>query len=141
MATADVNHDGHVDFTEFCEFCPTNLLHLEREKHIRALQKESRGSTSDILKRVHNNTNITDSAYELENKLKRIFSAADIDKNGLLSPLEVHNVIRSLELELTDYQVAVLLSEVEMNEEGLMAYQPFIPICADLIQVYFMYIL
>ncbi|CAM9232845.1 unnamed protein product, partial [Ectocarpus fasciculatus] len=35
MSSADTDNSGGIDFDEFAEFCMTNLLHLEREKHIR----------------------------------------------------------------------------------------------------------
>ena len=113
---------------EFADFCSHNLVHLEREKHIRALQ-ESLKHTSKVRKSfIHEED-------DLENHLRRIFRIADTHCSGTLSHTEIQNLFRSLDIHLTPFELSVIFSETDTNHDGLINYEEFVPVCVDLLKV------
>jgi Ca2+-binding EF-hand superfamily protein len=174
MAIADENQNGFISFDEFCEFCYNNLLHLEREKHIRMLQKAIHGTvqettTTTTLGIPHTATatgyhttgrsgvggSISSSnesgegggggggggnhlplrdVQTLELHLRQIFQLADHDKNGYLNQEELESLFLSLNIQLTSFQLMTLLSECDTNNNGLVEYEEFIPICVDILE-------
>lgn len=129
MAIADYNNNGFISFDEFCEFCMNNLLHLEREKHIRMLQKAIHGTVEE-----HRTDNTIRDVQTLELHLRQIFQLADKDKNGCLNQDELESLFLSLDIQLTPFQLMVLISECDANNNGMVEYEEFIPICVDILE-------
>ena len=159
MAIADYNNNGFISFDEFCEFCLNNLLHLEREKHIRMLQKAINGTLEEEEKErgegkrrgggrggggrireaeagegaeVKERADGTEMEMEtfhdlkkLETHLRHIFQLADKDKNGYLNQEELEALFLSLDIQLSPYQLMVLMSECDTNNNGLVEYEEF----------------
>ena len=128
MSSADIDNNGTIDFDEFAEFCMTNLLHLEREKHIRLLQDAM--NSGDV------NNPDSDEGHRLESHLMNIFQLADNDNSGSLSYDELEIVFQSVNIHMSQFQLQVLLSEMDANNDGSVSYEEFIPACADLLQAY-----
>lgn len=126
MSSADTDNSGGIDFDEFAEFCMTNLLHLEREKHIRLLQDAMNGVGADA---------DSEETHRLESHLLNIFQLADHDNSGNLSYDELEVVFQSVNIHMSHFQLQVLLSEMDANNDGSVSYEEFIPPCADLLQV------
>lgn len=126
MSSADTDNSGGIDFDEFAEFCMTNLLHLEREKHIRLLQDAMNGGE----------TGDSEETHRLESHLLNIFQLADHDNSGNLSYDELEVVFQSVNIHMSQFQLQVLLSEMDVNNDGSVSYEEFIPAAADLLQAY-----
>ncbi len=126
MTAADTDGSGHVDLDEFTEFCTHNLMHLEREKHIRSLQNSMKKQSEEVANK---------SGEEREKKLRELFELADQDGSGFLNVEELEAVFKSLDVSLSAFQMQVLLSEADGNGDGVIAYEEFLPIAMDLIQV------
>lgn len=128
MSAADTDNSGGIDFEEFAEFCMTNLLHLEREKHIRLLQDAMNGG--------NDNDGDSEETHRLESHLLNIFQLADHDNSGNLSYEELEVVFQSVNIHMSQFQLQVLLSEMDANNDGSVSYEEFIPAAADLLQAY-----
>jgi hypothetical protein len=55
---------------------------------------------------------------------------------GYLPHKDLEDILRSLDLKMQDYHLHSILSEIEMNEDGLVSYKEFIPICVDLLMTF-----
>ena len=131
MAIADYNSNGLISFEEFSKFCIKNLLHLEREKHIRVLQKSIHGSVV-----TGENGNLTDRSSFFR-MLKLLFSEADSTGSGLVSYRQLQDIFIKLDKKLTQYQILFLISECNSNENGLVEYEKYIETCVDFLEVIF----
>ena len=126
MTAADTDGSGHVDMDEFTEFCTHNLMHLEREKHIRSLQASMKKQSKAVAEK---------SGEEAEARLRELFNIADADNSGFLSTEELSSVFQSLDMQLSTFQLQVLLSEADANGDGLICIDEFLPIAMDLLTV------
>lgn len=130
MSSADTDNSGGINFEEFAEFCMNNLLHLEREKHLRLLQEAMNQSSNG------------DAASEsletaaMEDHLRNIFKLADHDGSGSLSYEELEVVFQSVNIHMSPFQLQVLISEMDANNDGTVSYDEFVPALADLLQAY-----
>mmetsp|Transcript_4312 Transcript_4312/g.7341 ORF Transcript_4312/g.7341 Transcript_4312/m.7341 type:complete len:1416 (-) Transcript_4312:131-4378(-) len=131
MAIADNNGNGLISFDEFSKFCIKNLLHLEREKHIRVLQKSLHGTVIS-----GDNGKVTDRASFVR-MLKLLFSEADPEGCGLVSYRQLQDIFIKLDKKLSQYQILFLISECNANENGLVEYEKYIETCADFLEVIF----
>jgi Ca2+-binding EF-hand superfamily protein len=126
FASADIHHLGSLRFADFSEFFSHNLLSLERERHIRILHnaihsKDDRSaaeSTDDNLAHISS-----------------LFKIADVDKTGSLTRDEFVNVLKSLELNVSNLELDILLSEIDSNNNGLIDFDEFLPVCTELLKV------
>lgn len=71
---------------------------------------------------------------QLEGLLKDLFKEADTDQSGALSMKEFKEVIRLANLGLSDREVGRLLAEADVNQDGEIDYEEFVPIAVDLVQ-------
>mmetsp|Transcript_24560 Transcript_24560/g.36164 ORF Transcript_24560/g.36164 Transcript_24560/m.36164 type:complete len:1432 (-) Transcript_24560:98-4393(-) len=129
MAIADYNNNGAISFDEFCEFCMNNLLHLEREKHIRLLQRAIHGTVESTEKELDKSE-----IKSFEKHLKSIFTLADKDGSGSLEYPELEALFMSLDIHLSQFQLFILMSECDTNGDGYVDYEEFIPICVDILE-------
>lgn len=133
MASADVDHSGTVSFDEFVSFCTHNLLHLEKEKRLRHLQStegpRKANATPDMPK---GGNKVFDDMFQ--GHLLAVFAAADKDSNGVLDAEEIHGLLGSLDVNLTQFQLDVLISEMDSNDDNRITYMEFVPVCAELLQ-------
>lgn len=130
MALADDDNNGYINFEEFSGFCLTNLLHLEREKHIRILQRAIHG-------KLHHTDDSTSNAVEesLESHLTKVFELQDPEQTGFISYFDLEKIINSLNIKMTTFQRCVLISEIDNKEEQIL-YREIIPKIADILQAY-----
>jgi Ca2+-binding EF-hand superfamily protein len=50
----------------------------------------------------------------------KICAAADIDQSGVLSMDQLQIILQSLNIELSQFQLDVLISELDTNEDGII---------------------
>jgi Ca2+-binding EF-hand superfamily protein len=177
MATADTDGDGGVSFDEFAEFCTQNLMHLEREKLIRSLQKamdedakqkseeekkeqkqkdQSIEQTSeeekeekeaiDFLQRSPSmrgerpimtppNSRMTSwSKHRVEGHLKKLFDSIDVDHRGFITKEQLKRVLEAL--GLTPFQFDLMMADIDVNQDGVISFDEFLPVARDLIMTF-----
>ncbi|KAK3287067.1 hypothetical protein CYMTET_5407, partial [Cymbomonas tetramitiformis] len=130
MAEADEDDNGVIDFSEFVPLM-VNLVKMTKAKEmaqkLRAdAEAEAREKASVLL--LHGMPR-----DELEQTISNIFSEADKDGNGKLDRMEFKACLRSAELGLTRKEINVILSNVDLDSDGCISYNEFIPCCFDLL--------
>ena len=124
--------NGTIDFEEFATFCAHNLLHLEREKHIRALHNSIHKQATQLF----NKDTDVDDKQELADHLLQVFKMADEDGSGHLNHAEIESLFHSLDIRLSDFELNCVMAEADTNHDGLIEYTEFIPVCVELLQLY-----
>lgn len=128
MSNADLDSNGAISFEEFVEFCNINLAHLERENHIRQLQ--------EAMNRTDGTRDDAEDVMAMTEHLHHIFKLADADGSGALSYEELEVVFKSVNMHLSHFQLQVLMSEMDVNNDGSVSYDEFVPPLADLLLAY-----
>ena len=133
-ASADQDGSGTVDFVEFATFCSYNLLHLEREKHIRSLHNAIHSQAQEML---HNDGIVKkEKENELQGYLINLFKLADSNNSGMLNHDELESVLEAMDIHLTPFEITCVLQEVDMNHDGTIQYDEFVPLAVQLIEMY-----
>jgi Ca2+-binding EF-hand superfamily protein len=143
---ADSKKNGEISFDNFYEFMDTNLEELEKKKHMKLLEKQSHAhngkssnsksnsssnSSSDqgIVTKTKPNTN-----YEAS--LKSVLRLEDTDSTGMIDHIVFEKLLRNLHLDISDFQVEIIMSELSMSSSGQIDYHEFIPVCVSLLRTF-----
>lgn len=108
----DQDHDGNISYAEFAPLA-YDLLVSFTSLHLLELEMES---------------------DEVVEYLMDIFKAKDMDMLGVLHVDDIHEMLHQAQLGLTSMQIYVVLSEAEVNNDGMIAYPRFTPSAASLIR-------
>jgi Ca2+-binding EF-hand superfamily protein len=79
-------------------------------------------------------TQDTTGAKTLEERLVSIFDAADEESEGVLSHKEVAELLYATDLQLTDWDIKLLLTTAEEDSGGRIAYEPFVASAPDMVK-------
>jgi Ca2+-binding EF-hand superfamily protein len=134
MAAADVEQAGFLKFEDFVGFFTHNLLNLEREKHIRLLQtslhKNKHGQTSGKSKIS------TDPSNDLTQRLLALFRLSDPGQSGYIPFDDFEAILQNLSINTSKFLIDVLVSELHVNENGLVEYEKSLKTCTELFRIY-----
>jgi len=70
---------------------------------------------------------------ELESIIHGVFTKADADKSGLLDFQEFYHCLQDAHIGLTRREINFLLTQADFNEDSLISYKEFLPICFRLL--------
>lgn len=130
MAEADENESGCIEYHEFARaagdviqavLAKTTYDTLKAQREESAVEK----SRNFLL---HNL-----SPDQLEKVLGDMFSRADADGSGTLSRGEFTKALKESGLGLTRKEINILLHEVDEDEDGMVTYHEFLPLCFNLL--------
>jgi len=126
VAQCDENGDGVIEYREFLPLMTKILLALQARDAVAeeraADEDEAREAADEMLA-------FGVSQADLETTMRRAFADADADGNGVLSEGEFKQCLQDAALGLTKQQINVLMSETDLNGDGNVCYEEFVPIC------------
>ena len=126
MAQCDENGDGVIEYREFLPLMTEILLALQAREAVAeeraANEDEAREAADEMLA-------FGVSQANLETTMRRAFADADADGNGVLSEGEFKQCLQDAALGLTKQQINVLMSETDLDGDGNVCYEEFVPIC------------
>jgi len=131
MAHLDTDGNGKISFSEFVPVALQILKEITRENldekavAAAALDQEALEKAQQLL------DNMTDE--QLQQALKEIFFSADADSNGTLDIDEFRKCLQDTDLGLTDELIDYLVVSVDTDEDGLVSYSEFAPLCYELL--------
>lgn len=138
MAAADTEQHGYLKFEEFVGFFTHNLLNLEREKRLRLLQssmqKEAAGHCKTIPNSACANAHV-EQEQDLITRLTHLFELYDKDKSGFIRFEDFDHILRNFSLHSSRFLMELMISELQVNEDGLVEYHKSLRLCADLLKV------
>ena len=70
---------------------------------------------------------------QLESLMMDLFKQHDADGNGVLDRKEFKACLKSADLGLTKKEINMLLSEADENEDGVVTYEEFTPMCFQIL--------
>ena len=73
------------------------------------------------------------SREQLEQMMANVFRAADSDGSGYLDRSEFRNCLKSAELGLTKKDINMLMAEVDIDGDGKITYDEFVPLCFNVL--------
>jgi len=126
--------NGGVSYQDFKNFFVKNITEMEKIKHMRILQS-----------RLHRNYENEDAQAlvelsvqrkDLMSHLQTLFENLDFANTGFIEHHELEEIIKGLEIDLTQFEHDILFSEVETDAHGFVDYHSFLPVCADLMQAF-----
>ncbi|KAJ1385975.1 hypothetical protein B484DRAFT_12318 [Ochromonadaceae sp. CCMP2298] len=133
MASADTGHTGVLKFENFVGFFTRNLLSLEREKHIRLLQTSinaQKAVTTEVVAAV-----TTQEQSDFIEHLTTVFNLYDKDNTGYIHFTDFESVLVKFSLQSSKYLVDVMLTELQVKEDGMVNCKEAILQCNELLQV------
>jgi len=126
LAEADENEDDVIQYKEFLPVMVDILQGIKAKEQARSMMSKVedlvRNEVEDML--LHGLTK-----PELEALMLRVFRKADADKSGMLSRREFKDCLMAAELGLTRKDINLLLFSVDVNGDGMVSYNEFIPVC------------
>lgn len=125
--------NGGVSFEDFKEFFTKNIVEMERVKHKRILQSRLH-QTKDG--NPQSQAELQEQRKELMEHLQSLFESLDTSGTGFLEIHELEDVVKSLDIDLTPFQLDTIFSEVETDGHGFVDFHNFLPVCADLLQAF-----
>jgi Ca2+-binding EF-hand superfamily protein len=130
MAEADENDDGVIEYAEFAPVAVdvVNSIYAKQdyEAEQEARKEDAIADAREFL--LHGMPR-----EELEAMLGDVFQKADADGNGWLSRKEFTTCIKEADLGFTRKEINVLMSEVDMDDDGKISYDEFVPLCFTLL--------
>ena len=69
----------------------------------------------------------------LDDELKKMFVAADVNGSGSLDRAEFFAVFQSLNFGLTKKEIKSLMVQIDKNEDGTISYDDFAPVALNII--------
>ncbi|KAL1504356.1 hypothetical protein AB1Y20_010762 [Prymnesium parvum] len=130
MAEADVNNDGEITYAEFVPLAVDLVMALyarvEKDEEMDNEEREAHSAAQDFM--LHGM-----GKDELESVMREVFLKADADGSGALSMTEFHKCIREADLGLTRKEINRLMQEVDVDRDGIVTYDEFVPLCFDML--------
>lgn len=129
-ALADTNDDGFVDYHEYVPLA-TELLQMiyAKMKHEAATAARASRAADASANFLLNGMNRDD----LEATIHQLFTDADLDKSGYLDRKEFLKALRESDLGLTKKQIRMLFDEADVNGDGKIQYNAFVPLAFSLL--------
>ena len=120
-----------ITFEDAVIFLRENIRGMERKKQGRILAASLHGDVSSL--------EMKEAKVEMEKRLSKLFILGDEDKTGFLTSEEMYRLLSGLELDITEVELDMILAEADRmdgDEDGLIDYKLFLPICVDLLLTY-----
>jgi len=126
MVEADENDDGHIDYNEFIPVA----VQVVQAIYNRASALADREARMDIAEQRAENVLLHGMTQdEVESMLETLFRAADTDSSGKLSRKEFRECLRHTDLGLTRKEINAIMAEIDADQDGLVSYDEFKPLC------------
>lgn len=130
MAEADENEDGLIEYEEFLPLAVDVVEAIwAREDY----ELENNLRKEDALEDAREFLLHGMPREELEAMLGDVFIKADEDENGWLNRKEFVQCIKEADLGFTRKEINVLLTEVDVDQDGKISYEEFVPLCFTLL--------
>ncbi|GAX81847.1 hypothetical protein CEUSTIGMA_g9275.t1 [Chlamydomonas eustigma] len=126
LAEADENEDNVIEYKEFLPVMIDILQGLKATGQAQDMMGRAdelvRGAVEDML--VHGM-----SKQELEALMRKVFIKADADQSGSLDRKEFRDALKAAKLGLTRRDINLIMSSADTDQDGLISYEEFIPVC------------
>jgi Ca2+-binding EF-hand superfamily protein len=119
MRKADTNHDGVIQYDEFC----VAIKQLQKGGFSAASTPPAMPALSDV------------PAEQLENYLQRLFKIGDKNNDGVLDGVELRNLLQKSGFNLDVQTIADIMVAVDVNKDGVIQYDEFCEAIKGLIQM------
>ncbi|GHP04881.1 hypothetical protein PPROV_000363300 [Pycnococcus provasolii] len=130
MAECDENDDGVIEYREFVPLMVGLVQAMKAKEDAEAAkeeeEEEARAEAEEYLLRGM-------SREQLEQMMANVFRAADSDGSGYLDRSEFRNCLKSAELGLTKKDINMLMAEVDIDGDGKITYDEFVPLCFNVL--------
>ena len=130
MMEADMDDNGEISYEEFIplavELVHTMYAKMEAEQQAAQTEEEAREEAKHFL--LHGLTK-----EEVEAIMADIFRKADADGSGALSVTEFHKCCKDADIGLTRKEVNALMAMCDVDGDGQITYDEFVPLCFDML--------
>jgi len=133
MAEADENEDGQIGYAEFLPVAVDVVSAIYAKQDFEAEAAERADEKEDALEEAKEYLLHGMPREELQAALRDVFQQSDSDGNGWLSRKEFVSCIKDADLGFTKKEINVLLSEVDVDGDGKVTYEEFVPLCFTLL--------
>jgi Ca2+-binding EF-hand superfamily protein len=124
---------GEISFQAAVDFLRENIRGMERKKQNRQLAKTLH-TTNNFLNMAEEQ--IKEKEEELTSKLTKLFALSDEANTGFFTTTEMHHILSSLDLGMTEVELGMIVSEADRmdgDEDGLIEHALFLPKCVELL--------
>ena len=130
LAEVDMDNNGLVEYKEFVPLLHSLITSVKaknkaREKRAEMIRKTREEARIEFVKGM--------TTEELHDTIKRVFNESDLDGNGTLDPKECRAALKSADLNLSKKEINLLLTQSDLNNDGVVEYDEFVPVCFDIL--------
>ncbi|KXZ53746.1 hypothetical protein GPECTOR_6g663 [Gonium pectorale] len=126
LAEADENDDDVIQYKEFLPIMVDILQSIKAKEQAKAMMH---GVETMVRSEVETMLLHGLPQDELEALMLKVFKKADADGSGQLNRHEFKEALKAAELGLTRKDINLILSHIDVDKDGLVSYEEFIPVC------------
>lgn len=130
----DINQNGHISKEELKEVL-SQFLQNPTDEEISDIIKEYDFKDNGVVEfdeftQLMNCTNLSPNLDNqlVNSDLHAAFNAFDIDKSGFINKSELKDAMKKLGESLTDEEIEILCSEIDINKDGRICFDEFMQI-------------
>ncbi|GIL84899.1 hypothetical protein Vretimale_9723 [Volvox reticuliferus] len=126
LAEADENDDDVIQYKEFLPIMVDILQSIKAKEQAKAMMH---GVETMVRTEVETMLLHGLPQEELQALMLKVFKKADADGSGQLNRHEFKEALKAAELGLTRKDINLILSHIDIDKDGLVSYEEFIPVC------------
>jgi len=130
ISEADVDGDGKVDYHEFVPIFHELVGAIKSKMEARELHDAAAKVRREEMEMMFVKGMTRE---ELDATLRAAFDSADADGNGVLDPSEFLAALQNADLGLSKKEMNLLLAESDLNGDGVVEYEEFVPMCFEVL--------